>query len=811
MPIDASALIKEIEPERTVLLFGAGSSLPSNAPSVAKLQAHFEKVFGVAAKDYNLAEQTGIIEQRTKDRQRLITELRAQFAGLRPTGALLNLPLYDWKSIFTTNYDELIEDCYERRNRSLARYSTNFDFGIRADPTAVQLFKLHGTIGKDVAFGDRSRIILTQQDYDLTEEYREYLFDRFKGDLAGSLLIIIGHSLADEDIKAVVTRALSINSRAGLGGKIALFIYTRDDGRADLFESRGVQVCFGGLDDFFAALASRIGAPATPGPPSGDPLDHFPNLRPATIEVVHAADPKAADVSGMYNGWPANYGDVVAEFTFRRNIANQIAQELSKADVSLAVLLGSAGVGKTTAARQVAVSLMKSGYFGWEHKSEQTLLPGSWRAVGRQLAAENKLGILVIDDAHSELSEVNELVDMIAADGHHSLKLLLVSSKHNWHPRVKTPNIYRLGREHYLSRVEGDEIDRLLTLIETKDELRRLIESGFAGFSRPERRRRLVDRCEADMFVCLKNIFASEKFDDIILREYAELKPAAREIYQSIAALESAGVHVHRQLVIRLLAIAPMAIGAILTDLSDIIHEETVSEREGIYAWRGRHKVIMDIIANHKYYDTHKRFDLFNRVIKLISPTYDIEIRTVRDLCSVDLGIPILPSLADQNTLLRKMISVAPGERVPRHRLIRNLIELGEFERAEAEIRLFQNDFKLDGPTVRYKITLATARAIRSPGLLREDRIVLLDKARQIAETAVLKYRMNLAILVAYCDLGIETAKMTGNAMVFDKAISELKEAEDRIGDPGISGIMSRMEWRMRGVPTDPAPEVLDV
>ena len=83
MPIDASALINEIEPERTVLLFGAGSSLPSNAPSVAKLQAHFEKVFGVSAKDYNLAEQTGIIDQRTKDRQRLITELRAQFVGLR--------------------------------------------------------------------------------------------------------------------------------------------------------------------------------------------------------------------------------------------------------------------------------------------------------------------------------------------------------------------------------------------------------------------------------------------------------------------------------------------------------------------------------------------------------------------------------------------------------------------------------------------------------------------------------------------------------------------------------------------------------
>src|SRR3954470_13712515 len=35
---------------------------------------------------------------------RLIQELRSQFKGLRPTGSLLNLPLYAWKSIFTTNY-----------------------------------------------------------------------------------------------------------------------------------------------------------------------------------------------------------------------------------------------------------------------------------------------------------------------------------------------------------------------------------------------------------------------------------------------------------------------------------------------------------------------------------------------------------------------------------------------------------------------------------------------------------------------------------------------------------------------------------
>src|ERR1700733_9471711 len=134
----------------------------------------------------------------------------------------------------------------------------------------------------------------------------------------------------------------------------------------------------------------------------------------------------------------------------------------------------------------------------------------------------------------------------------------------------------------------------------------------------------------------------------------------------------------------------------------------------------------MNIIAQHKYYHDHSRFALFNKVVEAISPTYDIEIRTIRELCNVETGLATIGDRREQNILLRKMLSVAPRERVPRHRLIRNLISLGEYDQAETEIRLFERDFRLDGPAARYKIDLAVARAVRSPGLMDEDRVVLL-------------------------------------------------------------------------------------
>jgi hypothetical protein len=149
------------------------------------------------------------------------------------------------------------------------------------------------------------------------------------------------------------------------------------------------------------------------------------------------------------------------------------------------------------------------------------------------------------------------------------------------------------------------------------------------------------------------------------------------------------------------------------------------------------------------------------------------------------------------------MLSAAPRERVPRHRLIRNLISLGEYDQAETEIRLFERDFRLDGPAARYKIDLAVARAVRSPGLMDEDRIVLLDMARESAATAAHRFKLNKAVLTAYCEVGLEIARLTGSDSVFSSAIQELKECEEKTGDADVSRRIARLESRIRSITID--------
>lgn len=799
MPVSIQELIADTITDQTVLVFGAGASLPSGAPSVAALIEHVGDRFHIANRSLSLAEISALAE-RKRSRRELIGAIREKFVGLRPKESLLNLPLYDWKGIFTTNYDDLVEQAYARSGRAINVVSSNFDFQINADPLAQKLFKIHGSIEKDTTDGHKAGLILTTGDYDATQDYRQALFDRLKADIGtGAQVLIVGQSLVDTDLKDVIERAIAINQRAMSGGRISLLLYEFDKERAELFEMRGLKVAFGGIDQLFAELAKKTPSHKANFANTGSPLDLIPSLRPITVDVAEQLDSHLANSNAIFNGWPANYADVQRGLTFDRVVAEDVARFLQGTDTIVAVILGASGVGKTTAARQAVMRLRAAGFLSWEHKPDHHLSPKNWLALAQSLQKSDSRAVLLVDDAHSHLFQVNELVESLASAPEQRLRLILTSTRNHWGPRVKSPSVFSRGKDFPLSQLSSLEINRLLTLVETVPELVKLVEAGFGGFNRTEKRRRLAERCEADMFVCMRNIFASEKYDDIILREFGTLDANDQEIYKLVSAMENGGIRVHRQLVMRVLGVKANHISSILGALEDIVSEYPISAKDGIYGWRVRHGVIAAIVAKYKFSDVDKVVALFESVIANIQPTYDIEIRTIQELCNTESGISVIPNKNTQNRLLRQMMSVAPGERIPRHRLIRNLIDMGELEQAETEIRIFVKDFGKDGPVARYRILLMIGRAKDTPGLLLEDRIAILEQAREYASSAAQRYENNKNVLSAYCEVGLEIFKLTASTVAFDASITALKKAENRMADPDISRILAKYQQRVWG------------
>jgi hypothetical protein len=794
MPVDLSVLCRRIDVRNTILFFGAGSSCPSGGPTGAQLTTALATQFQIETRvPLGLSDLATVIEAKF-DRRQLIEALQKILQPLQPARGILNLPEYDWAALYTTNFDLIIERAYRKFGKHLTAIASNFDFGSGVPNTDQQLYKIHGTIDQDHSLGHQHRMVITAADYDQASNYRELLFAKLAEQLFSKSVIVIGHSLADSDLKFVVDEALRVKKSKGAPGSVTLLVFEKDDNLALVYEARGLQVCFGGIDDFFAELF-KVSAPTQllPGI-TDDPLDRDRSVHPSTISVLSSRASQTGNLARMFYGSPANYADIIRGWTFERDFADQLESQLASADERIAYVLGPAGCGKTTGVRKALSRLVDRDVPCWEHVRDLSFPAQAWGNIDDELRKCGQTGVLLIDDAHEHLHDINRLAERIGSQEKAALRLVLISSKPHWNPRLKSPSIFSHGKGYEIGPLSDREIDSLLDVLESSSDVSALVEQRFLGFNRTERRRRLAERCGADMFVCMKNIFGFEPFDEIILREYKSLNADYQAVYKRVAGMEAAGIRVHRQLVLRTVGIQGGQVARYLEDLDGIIQEKTINERHGIYGWSVRHSVIAEIIANYKLADPEEYYKLIENTVDNLNPTYEIEIRSMNEICSMKKGLGKIYNRNKQNVLLRKMISLAPRERVPRHRLITNLIDQGEYEAAHSEIRLFENELRLDGPVQRYKVKLLIERARHASGLMDEDRAAMVREAATLAEAGIQTFKEDKNLHAVYLEAGLVSLRYQKSYDIFDRAMQAAQAAYDRILDPDLARTISRYQ-----------------
>jgi hypothetical protein len=148
-------------------------------------------------------------------------------------------------------------------------------------------------------------------------------------------------------------------------------------------------------------------------------------------------------------------------------------------------------------------------------------------------------------------------------------------------------------------------------------------------------------------------------------------------------------------------------IGAFLALSEGLIEEYDILPDDGIFGWQTRHPVIDTTIARYKYADQEELFNLLS--IESLNPTVCVELGTIRDLCS-DQGIRRITNEHRRIQLYQALIAVAPGERIPRHRLISELLRIDDTNGAESAIRAAEQDVGMDSPRVVQRSPRASTR-----------------------------------------------------------------------------------------------------
>ncbi len=110
------------------------------------------------------------------------------------TLALVQLP---WDVIYTTNYDNLVEQAAQLPSivpagRIVPVFSAKEEVS-QFGESDVPYYKLHGSI--EAANTDEGRLILTREDYRYYELNRKPLFTRLKRELLRRTFVFIGYSL----------------------------------------------------------------------------------------------------------------------------------------------------------------------------------------------------------------------------------------------------------------------------------------------------------------------------------------------------------------------------------------------------------------------------------------------------------------------------------------------------------------------------------------------------------------------------------------------------------------------------------------
>lgn len=110
---------------------------------------------------------------------------------------LASLPL---DTVWTTNYDDLLERAFEEEHKRCDVKRTVENLAITVPRRAVTIYKMHG----DKSIPDKA--VLTKEDYEAYDQHRSLFSLKLKGDLIEKTFLFLGFSFTDPNIDYILSR-----------------------------------------------------------------------------------------------------------------------------------------------------------------------------------------------------------------------------------------------------------------------------------------------------------------------------------------------------------------------------------------------------------------------------------------------------------------------------------------------------------------------------------------------------------------------------------------------------------------------------
>lgn len=600
----------------------------------------------------DLAIVSQVIEIR-HGREKLINAIEELLTGLEPDDDLRWLMSVPWKAIFTTNYDSVLERCYEldpSPTQVPVLMGANSEIATWQPPFEVPLIHLHGSLGTAAA---KDAILVTQSDYSKFREKRQMLFDHLRLQYASSPIVYIGYSNRDGNWRTIIQEV-----EAQFAPNQAPTSYRVTPGTSEheriVLEASKIQILDGTIKDLRQAYVDHFGSDEPPTRPTAtttnrtvpsDLTSIFEDSPAGLLRLLNswefvnqAAFDEEPNIFEFHRGDRPNWGLLGQGLSFERDLEPILVERLidfatePEPVARCELLVSPAGYGISTLLLSVAT------WFARQRSGCAILLlrPGQQpQSSDIEFIVEKWSGpvVLLIDNAADHVTALDE-VWQSARDARAPVYMILAERSNEWqqvHPRLK-PYEWELGP------LSDEEIERLLASLEKTDTLGQLKDLTPAlRFAAVKKRN------QQDLLVTMREVTEGRAFDAIIEDEYRGISDtSAKEIYALVASFSRVNSLARDSLLMDATnSLSGDFYERVRSNLKGIIYAVTVDESRGIWAYTCRHRIIANIVWD-RCIDAPRRRSLLSRALAALNLTFSVDARAFEGFTRDDYGIDSL-------------------------------------------------------------------------------------------------------------------------------------------------------------------------
>lgn len=196
-------LLSSIFAGKAVLFLGAGASQASGGPIGTELADFISEELSIEEDPSDLAVFTQMILHKKKaTRKQIEICVKERLQHLLPSDGYKAMTSIPWKSIFSVNYDDLVEHAYRvTRRRYKLNVMTPSNLMDDKESNEIRYFKLHGSI-TDV-YSEHKPLLITYDDLIKRESFKQDMLKILTNSLHDTI-IFVGYSFSDGVMEGIL-------------------------------------------------------------------------------------------------------------------------------------------------------------------------------------------------------------------------------------------------------------------------------------------------------------------------------------------------------------------------------------------------------------------------------------------------------------------------------------------------------------------------------------------------------------------------------------------------------------------------------